>query len=61
LSSETPNVREIGGIHTDGGFAEIPELITIIPNIAEGEILGGAGADHLRHTMSVIQRFGKLG
>ena len=59
MSGKTPNKWEVGGVHSDGGFTEIPELVTGVPDVAEGEVFGSAGADHLCNTKLVLcQRIG---
>ena len=60
MSSETPYVGQIGDVHGDGGFAEVPELVAIVPDIAEGEVFRGASADHLQNT-NLCQRFLGIG
>ena len=53
MSCETPHVGKVRDVHGDGGFAEIPELVAVVPDIAEREIFGSAGASYLARSWCV--------
>lgn len=61
MSGETPDVREVGGPHADGRFAEVPELIAVVPDVEEGEVFGCTGAYCLSYDLCQFQPFEDLG